>query len=95
MRSIIIEALIIVSCGTVLAAFVPGIGIVVEFIGTMFGIPLMLTFPGLIGYQIFDPNIPAMKNAHCRFGKIMSTVLIVSGMVFLVCGMIAFGMSLA
>ena len=94
-RSIVIEALIIVSCGTVLAAFVPGIGIVVEIIGTLFGIPLMLTFPGLIGYQIFDANIPAMKNAYCKFGKVMSVFLVVFGMVFLVCGMVAIGISLS
>lgn len=95
LKSIIIEAFIIVSLGTVLAAFVPGIGIVVEFIGTMFGIPLMLTFPGLMGYQIFNADIPAVKDTNWRLAKIMSVVLIVSGTIFLICGLVAFAMDVS
>ena len=52
--SITAEALLIVSTSVVVAYFVPGIGIVIEFVGAVFGMILMMILPGIIGMNCFS-----------------------------------------
>jgi amino acid permease len=52
---IVIEAFFIVGFSILLAAVVPGIGIVIEVVGVVFGLFVMLTFPGLIGVSLWNP----------------------------------------
>ena len=108
--SIVIEAFLIVSTSSLIAAFVPGIGVVVELVGALFGIPLMFLFPGIIGYYIFtDELAPFIFNKSSFFRALSvedgkraiwwlnkSSVLIaVVGAFFQFCGILAFGLSQA
>ena len=44
-----LEAFVIVAGSIMTAAFVPGIGLVIEIVGALFGIWIMMIFPGIIG----------------------------------------------
>lgn len=55
--AIIVEAAVIVSCSVLLAIVVSGIDVVIDIIGTLFGITLMMCCPGLIGMCTFVSNI--------------------------------------
>eukprot|EP00388_Colpodella_angusta_P037332 GDKK01041325.1.p1 GENE.GDKK01041325.1~~GDKK01041325.1.p1 ORF type:complete len:323 (+),score=1.71 GDKK01041325.1:86-1054(+) len=93
--SIITEAFAIVFVSTCCAGLAPGIGIVVELVGTLFGTPLIFIFPGLIGWQIFHEDIPSVCSNLMAWGSVktyyrLSLASIAIGSVFVVCGMIAF-----
>jgi amino acid permease len=55
--AIIVEAAVIVTCSVLLAIVVSGIDVVIDIIGTLFGITLMTTFPGIIGMCTFASDI--------------------------------------
>jgi len=102
--SIIIEAVVIVSTSALIAAFVPGIGVVVELVGALFGIPLMFLFPGMIGYQIFKDELapylfaksdlqarsPETTKKYIKWLRWGSIVIGLLGAVFQFCGLLAF-----
>ena len=94
MTSIVIEALAIVSGSTVIAAFVPGIGVVVELIGTIFNIPSVIIIPGFMGTRLFDERIAVVRNkftpARIKLYRYISWFCFGTGCFFLVCGLISF-----
>jgi hypothetical protein len=102
--SIIIEAFVIVSSSALIAAFVPGIGVVVELVGALFGIPLMFLFPGMIGYQIFTEDLapflfgksdllarsPEQTRKYIKWLRWGSIAIGTVGAIFQFCGLMAF-----
>ncbi|KAH9578003.1 Amino acid transporter [Trypanosoma melophagium] len=88
--AIVSEAFFLVSTTIVLAAFISGISMVIDFSGTLFGIFLMLTGPGIISWFVFSrPQITGF--APYRFARLLmgiSVVLITTGIGFTVAGLV-------
>ncbi|CUG86176.1 amino acid transporter, putative [Bodo saltans] len=85
---IIIEAFSIVSLSIICAWVAPGIKIVVNITGSLFGLFLMLIAPGLIGVKMFKArarNIEGIYNPASEMRKYwFSWALVVSGVIFTV-----------
>eukprot|EP00744_Colponema_vietnamica_P005287 GILI01007759.1.p1 GENE.GILI01007759.1~~GILI01007759.1.p1 ORF type:complete len:495 (+),score=81.08 GILI01007759.1:157-1485(+) len=90
MTSIIMEALVIVTGSTLIAAFVPGIGVVVELIGTLSGFPSVIIIPAYIGTKIFDDRIKCMEGLPNKLLRRSSHVCFWLGNILLVCGIVSF-----
>lgn len=52
--AIVSEALLLVSGSVLLAATVPGIGVVIDLVGSLFGSFLILIVPGVVGMRVFS-----------------------------------------
>ena len=88
MKAIILEAFFIVSTSTLIAILVPGIGVVMELMGALFGVPSTFIIPGIIGYYTFasqtSPWLQSCENP--RFERAVCIAMIGSGIVISVCG---------
>ena len=89
MRAIIAEAFFIVSTSTLIAVMVPGIGVVMELMGALFGIPSTFIVPGIIGYYVFasqySPWLQTCENP--RLERAICIGMIGSGCIMSVCGL--------
>ncbi|ORC90386.1 putative amino acid permease-like protein [Trypanosoma theileri] len=86
--AIVIEAFFIVSTTIVLASFISGISMVINFSGTLLGIFLMLTGPGIIAWFVFSRS-RVMGFTSYKFTRLLmgfSILHITTGIVFTIVG---------
>ena len=73
------EAFTIVALSSLLAALSSGISQVLAFIGSLFGLHIIMTFPAVMYYRVF-------KNTMSTWERVLCWVTIVSGIVFSIAG---------
>eukprot|EP01064_Diplonema_japonicum_P009640 TRINITY_DN17117_c0_g1_i1.p1 TRINITY_DN17117_c0_g1~~TRINITY_DN17117_c0_g1_i1.p1 ORF type:complete len:470 (+),score=49.46 TRINITY_DN17117_c0_g1_i1:52-1461(+) len=81
---LIFQSTVIVACSVGLAIATDSIGVILDFSGSLFGVFLILTFPGLLLIKLSqDTNLfPEKPNL------IISYILVVCGITFTICGTI-------
>lgn len=84
----VIEAFILVGVAVLGAAFVHGIGVLIEIFGALFGVFVMLVGPGMIGVSIWN------RQEHFRVW-VGSVVLLCFGIVCWVIGVVSIGLQFA
>ncbi|KEG12409.1 putative amino acid permease-like protein [Trypanosoma grayi] len=87
--AIVLEALFLVGTTVLMSAVISGISVVIDFLGTLFGIFLMLTGPGLIAWFVFS-RAQLDGPAPYRFARLfmlIAVLLVATGVVFTVVGL--------
>eukprot|EP01059_Diplonema_ambulator_P030877 TRINITY_DN5475_c1_g1_i1.p1 TRINITY_DN5475_c1_g1~~TRINITY_DN5475_c1_g1_i1.p1 ORF type:complete len:455 (+),score=105.63 TRINITY_DN5475_c1_g1_i1:50-1414(+) len=79
---LILQSALIVACSVGLSIAMGDIGVILDFSGSLFGVFLILTFPGLLMIKLSkdDALFPTKPNL------IISYCLVVCGLIFTVCG---------
>lgn len=80
--AIVLEALFIVCTSVVLAAYISGISVVIDFLGTLLGTVMMFTVPGFTGWCILSRASPLGGStvvSHTRLFMVLTFLLVVMG----------------
>ena len=98
------EAFFLVSTSVLMAAFVPGIGIVIEVIGCLFGVLITLLFPGIVGWKQWsvkamesgnENNVNPAFHPYRKTLWVMSIVIAIVGVVCCLLGIVSIVKSIA
>ena len=89
-----LEAFLLVSTNVVVAYFVPGIGLVIQVIGALFGSLIVLVIPGIVGSCVFNRSGPVSPEDGMQVPRrsipfFVSIVLIFCGITINISGIVA------